>query len=164
MLPKLLTENLCSLRANVDRLAFSTIWEVDREANILRTTYTKSIIRSRRAFTYMEAQELMDSKEQTPLAKSIRNMNIIAKKLKQKRIEKGALTLASTQVKITLEEETHSATDVQLYQMVETNHLIEEFMLLSNIAVAEKIYERFPAISILRRHTQPKINDLETLR
>lgn len=89
---------------------------------------------------------------------------MVAKKLKQKRIQQGALTLASTQVKITLEEETHSATDVKLYEMVETNYLIEQFMLLSNIAVAEKIYERFPALSILRRHTPPKINDLQTLK
>ena len=66
----------------------------------------------------MEAQELMDSDSKTPIAESIRNLNKIAKKLKQRRLEKGALTLASTQVKITLEEETHSATDVQLYQMV----------------------------------------------
>ena len=106
----------------------------------------------------------MDSADQGNLAKSIRNLNMIAKKLKQKRIQKGALTLASTQVKITLEEETHSATDVKLYEMVETNYLIEEFMLLSNIAVADKIYERFPALSILRRHTPPKINDLQTLK
>ena len=48
--------------------------------------------------------------------------------------------------------------------MVETNYLIEEFMLLANISVAEKIYERFPSISILRRHTQPKMNDLQTLK
>ena len=66
----------------------------------------------------------MDSNSNTALAKSIRNMNMIAKKLKARRIMNGALTLASTQVKITLEEETHSATDVQLYQLVETNHLI----------------------------------------
>ena len=82
----------------------------------------------------------MQSKDKGNIAQSIRNLNIIAKKIKQKRIDKGALTLASTQVKITLEEQTHSATDVQMYQMVETNHLIEEFMLLANIAVAEKIY------------------------
>ena len=56
MLPKLLTENLCSLRANVDRLAFSTIWEIDKNGDIVATKYTKSIIRSRRAFTYSEAQ------------------------------------------------------------------------------------------------------------
>lgn len=60
----------------------------------------------------------MDSKDQGPIAQAIRNLNKIAKKLKQKRIDKGALTLASTQVKITLEEETHSATDVKMYEMV----------------------------------------------
>lgn len=114
MLPKLLTENLCSLRANVDRLAFSTIWEVDQEGTILNTQYCKTIICSRQAFTYMEAQELMDSNSTSTLAESIRNLNRIAKKLKAKRLSEGALTLASTQVKITLEEETHSATDVQL--------------------------------------------------
>lgn len=66
----------------------------------------------------MEAQELKDSNDKGNIAKSIRNLNMIAKKLKQKRTNDGALTLASTQVKITLEEETHSATDVQMYQMV----------------------------------------------
>lgn len=86
MLPKLLTENLCSLRSNVERLSFSTIWEVDKDANILNTKYCKTIIRSRRAFTYNQAQELMDSADQGNLAKSIRNLNMIAKKLKQKRI------------------------------------------------------------------------------
>ena len=89
---------------------------------------------------------------------------MLSKQLKKKRNEQGALTLASTQVKITLAEETNSATDVRMYQMVETNYLIEEFMLLSNIAVAVKIYQRFPALSILRRHTQPKTADLQILR
>ena len=72
--------------------------------------------------------------------------------------------MASTQVKIKLAEETNSATDVEMYQLVETNHLIEEFMLLANISVAEKIYSRFPSISILRRHTQPKMADLQTMK
>ena len=78
----------------------------------------------------------MDSDSTNNIAKAIRNLNKIAKLTKQKRLDKGALTLASTQVKITLAEETHSATDVQMYQMVETNYLIEEFMLLANISVA----------------------------
>ena len=56
MLPKLLTENLCSLRSNVERLAFSTIWEMDKNANIIKTKYCKTIIKSRSAFTYMQAQ------------------------------------------------------------------------------------------------------------
>jgi len=60
----------------------------------------------------------MESEDKGSIAQSIRNLNMIAKKIKQKRIDQGALTLASTQVKITLAEETHSATDVQMYQMV----------------------------------------------
>lgn len=67
----------------------------------------------------------MDSDSTSSLAISIRNLNKIAKKLKQKRLDNGALTLASTKTKISLEEETHSATDVQIYEMVEANYLIE---------------------------------------
>lgn len=125
MLPKLLTENLCSLRADVDRLAFSVIWEVDGDANIIRTKYCKSIIRSRNAFTYQQAQDLMHSDSTSNIAESVRNLNKVAKLLKKKRISKGALTLASTQVKFSMEEETHSTTDVELYQLLETNQLIE---------------------------------------
>jgi exosome complex exonuclease DIS3/RRP44 len=61
MLPKLLTENLCSLRADVDRLVFSTIWEMDGQANIINTKYCKSIIRSRAAMTYYDAQTRIDN-------------------------------------------------------------------------------------------------------
>lgn len=60
----------------------------------------------------------MESTSTSNIAVSIRNLNKIAKKLKQKRLDNGALTLASTQTKITLEEETHSATDVKMYEMV----------------------------------------------
>ena len=60
----------------------------------------------------------MDSSDQGSIAKAIRNLNFIAKQLKQRRNEQGALTLASTQVKITLEAETHNATDVRMYQSV----------------------------------------------
>lgn len=61
---------------------------------------------------------------------------MIAKKLKQRRVESGALTLASTQVKFTFDDETHNPVDVQFYKMYDTNSLIEEFMLLGNVAVA----------------------------
>ena len=68
----------------------------------------------------------------------------------------GALTLASNQVKFTFDDETHNPTDVRMYAQYETNSLVEEFMLLANISVAEKILSRFPAISVLRRHSEPK--------
>ena len=58
---------------------------MDRKGNIVKSKYCKTIIRSRRAFTYMEAQELMDSGDQGSIAKAIRNLNSIAKLLKQRR-------------------------------------------------------------------------------
>ena len=89
------------------------MWEVNPDtADIIGTRYAKTIIRSRHAFTYKQAQDLKDSDDTGNVAESIRNLNKIAKLLKAKRVQAGALTLASTQVKITLEEETHSATDV----------------------------------------------------
>ena len=91
---------------------------MDRKANIVKSRYCKTIINSRRAFTYMEAQELMDSGDQGSIAKAIRNLNSIAKQLKQRRNQEGALTLASTQVKITLQAQTNNATDVRMYQLV----------------------------------------------
>lgn len=102
MLPKVLTENLCSLVSDKDRFAFSVLWEVDKDSlNILedKTRYVKSIIRSRRAFTYGQAQELKDDLTQNnDLALSIRGLYRIAKKLKQDRMNNGALVLASNEV------------------------------------------------------------------
>ena len=73
------------------------------------------------------------------ITESIRNLNFIAKKLKSSRVDAGALTLASNQVKFSFDEETHNPTDVRMYSFYETNSLVEEFMLLANISVAEKI-------------------------
>ena len=104
MLPKVLTENLCSLVEGKDRFAFSVIWEVDKNTlEILedKVVYTKSIIRSRKAFTYGMAQELKDDLTQKgELAESVRGLMKIAKKLKQDRMEKGALVLASNEVNL----------------------------------------------------------------
>ena len=80
----------------------------------------------------------------------------MAKLLKLQRVDKGALQLASTQVKFSFEEETHNPTDVTFYNLLDTNSMVEEFMLLANVAVAAKTLENFPGKSILRRHSTPK--------
>ncbi|KAM3146946.1 hypothetical protein pb186bvf_001100 [Paramecium bursaria] len=165
MLPKLLTENLCSLVSNVDRQAFSVIWKMDENANIIDVKFGKSIIRSCASLNYGQAQEMIDNQnDHTPLTQGIRFLNQLAKKLKQQRIDAGALTLASNQVSFTFDAETHNPTDVRMYKMYDTNSLVEEFMLLANVSVAEKILSRFPAISILRRHQQPKVKQIKELR
>lgn len=145
MLPPLLGTNLCSLRSNVERLAFSCVWELSPKAEIITVRYTKSVIRSKASFTYAEAQlRIDDSKLNDDLTKSIRNLNMLAKQLKSQRQEQGSLTLSSAEVRFQLEHDSQDPIDIELKQLTETNSLVEEFMLLANISVARKIYERFP--------------------
>jgi exosome complex exonuclease DIS3/RRP44 len=95
---------LCSLRSNVDRLAFSCIWEISPDADIISCRYTKSIIRSKNSFTYDEAQARLDDPTmQDSVSLGIKALNAIAKKLRKKRMDAGALTLASPEVRFTLE-------------------------------------------------------------
>lgn len=156
MVPELLSSNLCSLRGNEERFAFSCIWEMDRDAKIIETKFHKSIIRSRQAMTYEEAQlKIDDQTQQDSIAKSLRGLNDLAKKLKAKRFENGALVLASPEIRFEVDSETHDPIDVQAKKLRETNSMVEEFMLLANTSVAKKIVQDFPECSMLRRHPEP---------
>ncbi|KAG7968820.1 hypothetical protein I3843_07G001100 [Carya illinoinensis] len=169
MLPKPLTEDICSLRADVERLAFSVIWlpkfqEMTSEAEIISTRYTKSVIKSSAAMSYIEAQARMDdSRLMDPLTTELRSMNTLAKIMRLKRIERGALTLASAEVKFQIDTETHDPLDIGMYQIREANQMVEEFMLAANVSVAEKILKHFPVFSLLRRHPSPTREMLEPL-
>lgn len=166
MLPGLLTENLCSLRSNVDRLAFSVIWEINSKTyEIEDVSYHKTIIRSVSSLTYKDAQAMIDDKsDKSDLTKGIRYLMKIAKVLRQKRNDAGALTLASPEVKFNLNWDTLNPTDVALYQQINTNFLVEEFMLLANVAVAQKIVDTYPSYSVLRKHDSPKPKELEEFK
>uniref|UniRef100_A0A0E0K8A5 Uncharacterized protein n=1 Tax=Oryza punctata TaxID=4537 RepID=A0A0E0K8A5_ORYPU len=164
MLPKPLTEDVCSLRADVERLAFSVIWEMTPHADIISTRYTKSVIKSCAAMSYVEAQARMDdSRLVDPLTVDLRNLNSLAKIMRHRRCERGALTLASAEVKFEIDSETHDPLDIGIYQIREANQMIEEFMLAANISVAEKILKHFPLCSLLRRHPSPTKEMLEPL-
>ncbi len=91
MVPELLSGNLCSLRADEERLAFSVLWRVEAAtARVLDTRLVKSVIRSRRAFTYAEAQMCIDDAgQQGPLAASLRRLDALAKILKKRRMDNG---------------------------------------------------------------------------
>ena len=163
MLPGILTEVLCSLVGNQDRLAFSVLWEIEpKTAKILNTKFCKSIIHSKASLSYQAAHNLIHANSNDELSQSLRRLLAISKILKQKRIENGALELASTEVKFELDTD-RQGKDISLYQTYETNSMVEEFMLLANIAVADKIVESFPAYSILRRHPPPKNIELSLL-
>lgn len=164
MVPELLSSNLCSLQSNVDRFAFSVLWEITDDAEIINTTYTKSIIFSKASLTYAEAQMMIDDpKRHDSLAESLRNLNRLAKIFKRRRIENGALSLASTEVRFYVDSETHDPIDVQVKEMLETNSMVEEFMLLANITVAAKIKSEFPNCACLRRHPSPPPSNFEPL-
>ncbi|KAI8340999.1 exosome complex exonuclease RRP44 [Choanephora cucurbitarum] len=165
MLPSLLGTNLCSLRSNVDRLAFSCIWEMTEDAEIVKTDFTKSVIRSKHSFTYEEAQNRIDDdRMQDSVTKGIRALNRFAKILRKRRMDNGALTLSSPEVRFNLENDSQDPVDVEMKELKETNALVEEFMLLANISVAKKIYSKFPSSAMLRKHAAPPTNNFDSLR
>ncbi|KAF8344715.1 hypothetical protein F5887DRAFT_250455 [Amanita rubescens] len=166
MLPGLLGTNLCSLRPFVERLAFSAIWEMTPEASIVNVRFTKSVIASKAAFTYEEAQLRKDDPNmQDELTQSIRLLNTLAQKLKAGRMAAGALNLASPEVKIQLDSsESSDPIDVEQKELRETNSLVEEFMLLANISVAKKTQDTFPQTAVLRRHLPPPKTNFEKLQ
>ncbi|XP_044270531.1 exosome complex exonuclease RRP44 [Tribolium madens] len=164
MVPELLSSNLCSLRGGEERFAFSCVWEMDKNANILNTRFHKSIIKSKKAMTYEEAQLIIDDKtKQDTLAESLRSLNKLAKIMKHRRLANGALVLASPEVKIQLDSETMEPLDVEVKKLFETNSMIEEFMLQANISVAERILEEFPDCAMLRRHPVPPAINFDPL-
>jgi exosome complex exonuclease DIS3/RRP44 len=164
MLPMLLGTDLCSLKPYVERFAFSVIWEITPEADIVRADYTKSVIKSREAFAYEQAQiRVDDQSQQDDLTNGIRMLMMLSKKLKKKRMDAGALNLASPEVRVQTESETADPADVQTKQHLDTMSLVEEFMLLANTSVAARIYEAYPQTALLRRHAAPPKTNFEEL-
>lgn len=164
MLPMLLGTDLCSLKPYVERYAFSVIWEITPSADVVSAHFSKSVIRSREAFSYEKAQIRIDDKtQQDDLTKGMRVLLMLSKKLRQKRMDAGALNLASPEVRIEAESETSDPMDVKTKEMLDTNSLVEEFMLLANISVATRVYEAFPQTALLRRHAAPPKTNFEEL-
>jgi exosome complex exonuclease DIS3/RRP44 len=164
MLPMLLGTDLCSLKPYVERYAFSVIWEITKDADIVSSEFTKSVIRSREAFSYEQAQlRIDDASQQDELTQGMRTLLMLSKKLRQKRMDAGALNLASPEVRVEAESETSDPVDVKVKQLLDTNSLVEEFMLLANCSVAARNYEAFPQTALLRRHGAPPKSNFEEL-
>ncbi|OQR96378.1 exosome complex exonuclease RRP44 [Thraustotheca clavata] len=183
MLPGYLTTQLCSLTDVEDHFAFTVLWEVrveGKEVHVIDVKFCKSIIRSIASLSYGEAQVLLDDPnagksfaltgkspanqdKKVIMGSAIKTMHDIALRLKAKRIDAGALTLASPEVRFVLDNETQNPLDVQMYALKDTNALVEEFMLLANITVAKKILRSFPTFSMLRRHPAPSKRQFDAI-
>ena len=163
MLPPLLSTDLCSLHPNVDRFAFSVVWEITPKAEIVDTWFHRSIIHSSAALAYADAQKRIDTKKpDDEITRGCIRMMSIAKQLKAQRKARGALSLDSSEQKFKLNDKKRPEACTP-YPMYDANFMIEEFMLLANITVAKRILQQFPKIAMLRRHPTPTPVMLEPL-
>lgn len=137
MLPEKISNELCSLKPNEDRLSFSILFKLDKTANVLDFWIGKSVIHSDKRFTYKQAQDIIDSKKGL-FSKQLLSINTLAKTLRKNREKKGALTFESPEVKFVLDKNDFPI-GVHQKPIFESNHLIEEFMLLANKTIASFI-------------------------
>ncbi|KAM7104384.1 DIS3-like exonuclease 2 isoform 1-T3 [Molossus nigricans] len=179
MLPRVLCEELCSLNPMTDKLTFSVIWTLTSEGKILSEWFGRTIIRSCTKLSYEHAQSMIESptekipeQELPPISpehtsaevhQAVLNLHRIAKELRKQRFLDGALRLDQLKLSFTLDHETGLPQGCHIYEYRDSNKLVEEFMLLANMAVAHKIYRAFPERALLRRHPPPQtkmLNDL----
>ncbi|RUS22900.1 hypothetical protein BC937DRAFT_95258 [Endogone sp. FLAS-F59071] len=165
MLPSLLCEGLCSLNPSVERLAFSVIWKLSSEAKILDTWFGRTVIKSCGKLSYSDAQSVIDGKalpeevelddqEKTDVQEDIKMLYELSKQLRDERYKNGALSMGSIKLSFELDLDGQPI-GVSVYEQKESNRLIEEFMLLANVSVAQRISAHFPEQAMLRRHAPP---------
>lgn len=167
MLPQALCEELCSLNPAEDRLAFSVVWTLNEDARVLDTWFGKTIIRSRAKLSYVNAQAVIEgrslSNENVKFTEDVTADNIqndilafhaLAQKMRERRFENGSLSIKSQKLVFDLDDQ-GTPIDSKVFEAREANKLIEEFMLLANISVAQRIAQHFPEQALLRRHPEP---------
>lgn len=140
MLPEKLSNELCSLRPNEDKLTFSAVFVFDKDTKVVSRWFGKTIIHSDRRFTYEEAQEIIESGV-GEYVEELMQLNTIAKKLRDIRYAKGAISFESDEVQFRLDE---NGVPVEIFikERKDAHLMVEEFMLLANRSVAEYIHQK----------------------
>ena len=167
MLPEVLSNDVCSLRPNEEKYTFSAVFELNDKAEIQSEWFGRTIIYSDRKFAYEEAQERIETQE-GDLVEEILTLDRLAKIMRKARIENGAITFDRSEVRFNLDE---NSQPIGVYFKVskDSNHLIEEFMLLANRKVSEYISLSKKGVPtnntfIYRIHDDPDPAKLEALR
>jgi len=135
MLPERLSNGVCSLRPNEDKLCFSAVFEITENASVKKEWFGKTVIHSNRRFTYEEAQQIIETGE-GELADEILTLNELAIKLRDERFGLGSIAFDRIEIKFNIDE-SGKPLSVYFKEAKESNKLIEEFMLLANKRVAE---------------------------
>ncbi len=166
MLPEVLSNFVCSLRPDEDKLCMSAVFQVDNNGKVKKEWFGKTVIRSNKRFTYNDAQEIIEGKD-GPYKEEILLLDKWAKRMRTDRMKHGALEFSGVEVKFKLDE---NGKPLGVYHktMKEANFLIEEFMLLANKRVAEhvgKIKKGAEAKPFVYRvHDLPDPEKLKTLK
>ncbi len=134
MLPEHLSNGICSLRPDEDKLTFSVIFEMDDSAKVINSRIVRTVTRSVRRFTYEEAQEVIETGK-GDYAEEILTLDTLAKQLRERRYENGSVDFDRVEVRFDIDENGHP-TGVYFKESKDANKLIEEFMLLANRTVA----------------------------
>lgn len=163
MLPERLSNGLCSLRPKEEKLTFSAIFEVDKEAHLHDVWIGRTVIFSDRRFTYEEAQERIESGEGEH-APALQLLNTLAKKFREKRFAHGSVNFDSAEVRFELDEAGKPLSVIPKVRQ-DAHKMIEEWMLLANKKVAEFIYHKRKEGShtfVYRTHDNPDPEKLAT--
>jgi ribonuclease R len=166
MLPEVLSNDVCSLRPNEDKFTFSAVFEMNDKAEVVKEWFGRTAIHSDRRFTYEEAQERIETQE-GDLTEEILTLDRLAKIMRDQRIKNGAITFDRSEVRFNLNEKSEP---IGVYFKVskDSNHLIEEFMLLANRKVSEFVSLKKGRPNgntfIYRVHDDPDPAKLEALR
>ena len=167
MLPRELSNGICSLNAGEDRLTLSCSMEITPKAKIVSSDIYKAVINVTERMTYTDVQKILDKSDEEVLKryeKYIKDFELMAELatiLKEKRRENGYLNLDIPESKITLDENGY-AIDVQKYETYFSNEIIEQFMLVANEVVAERFYW-LQAPFIYRVHEAPGLDKIKEL-
>ena len=157
MLPEELSNELCSLKPDEEKLTFSAVFEMDLNGKIYKEWYGKTVIKSDNRFSYSEVQNIIESKNNRiekeaslnnkeytvsrKIVDAITSLDIIAKSLRDKRMRKGALSFDKIEVEFNLNKK-NEPVGIILKESKDANKLVEEFMLLTNRRVAEFINKK----------------------
>ena len=163
MLPEILSNEVCSLKANVDRFCYSVILEINEKSEILSHQIKKTVIHSDKRFTYQEAQDIIDSGKGL-FSNELLILNNLSKILRKKRFSSGSINFDRQEVKFILDKD-NNPTDVFFKESIDTNHLIEEFMLMANKIVAKEIgfLKKEEKTFVYRVHDKPDEDKINTL-
>lgn len=155
MLPEKLSNQVCSLRPNEDKLAYSCIMEVSPRGAVKDYKILETAIHSQARFTYEEAQAILEGALEHPLATEVKLAGDLAQTLTNKRMREGSVDFDLPEIRVLLDEKGH-ATQVVRKERMASNRLVEEFMLLANRTVAHHINKRKKAPAFVYRvHDTP---------